>query len=191
MSIPFALGVTLAAVVGFAGAGCLWIIREAGRRGLDRWLVPYLIDRARRGSRTVGRSGPVHLLLCIADHFEPRNGECLSCRPRDGLQRWVEDYPRSVRRDSATATAGRPGTRSSTRSSSTSPTTSTPLAGLCRRGFGEVEVHLHHDDDTAENLRAPLLAFKEILARAPWSARPRPRDRRTFLRFHPRQLGPG
>src|SRR5262249_25071728 len=39
------------------------------------------------------------------------------------------------------------------------------LAELCRAGFGEVEVHLHHDGDTAENLRARLLAFKELLAR--------------------------
>ena len=25
------------------------------------------------------------------------------------------------------------------------------MAELCRAGFGEVEVHLHHDDDTAES----------------------------------------
>jgi hypothetical protein len=34
-----------------------------------------------------------------------------------------------------------------------------PLADLTRRGFGEVEVHLHHDGDTAEKLRADLLRF--------------------------------
>jgi hypothetical protein len=38
------------------------------------------------------------------------------------------------------------------------------LADLCRSGFGEVEVHLHHDDDTSENLRTQLLSFKEILS---------------------------
>src|SRR5262249_13334178 len=37
------------------------------------------------------------------------------------------------------------------------------LAGLCRAGFGEVEIHLHHDDDTPEGLRGKLLAFKETL----------------------------
>jgi hypothetical protein len=39
------------------------------------------------------------------------------------------------------------------------------LASLCRDGFGEVEVHLHHDNDTAEGLRRKLLSFKETLAR--------------------------
>src|SRR5262249_11774740 len=38
------------------------------------------------------------------------------------------------------------------------------LAGLCRAGFGEVEIHLHHDGDTAATLRDKLLAYKEVLA---------------------------
>ena len=39
------------------------------------------------------------------------------------------------------------------------------LAGLCRLGLGEVEIHLHHDGDTSENLRQTLLTFKDLLAR--------------------------
>jgi hypothetical protein len=38
------------------------------------------------------------------------------------------------------------------------------LAGLCRAGYGEVEVHLHHEDDTADSLRAQLLAARRLLA---------------------------
>src|SRR5262249_5726274 len=30
------------------------------------------------------------------------------------------------------------------------------IADLCARGYGEVEVHLHHDNDTADNLRRTL-----------------------------------
>src|SRR5439155_815789 len=37
------------------------------------------------------------------------------------------------------------------------------LAGLCRAGYGEVEIHLHHDNDTAANLRRTLLNFKATL----------------------------
>jgi hypothetical protein len=40
------------------------------------------------------------------------------------------------------------------------------LAELCRAGFGEVELHLHHDNDTTENLRMTLLKAQELLARA-------------------------
>jgi hypothetical protein len=38
------------------------------------------------------------------------------------------------------------------------------LTDLCRAGYGEVEVHYHHDNDTAENLRATLLHVKALWA---------------------------
>jgi hypothetical protein len=39
------------------------------------------------------------------------------------------------------------------------------LAGLCTKGFGEVEVHLHHDGDSAASLHEKLLEYRELLAR--------------------------
>jgi hypothetical protein len=38
------------------------------------------------------------------------------------------------------------------------------LAALCRDGFGEVDIHLHHDGDTEVTLRQKLLRYKEVLA---------------------------
>src|SRR5690606_26860810 len=38
------------------------------------------------------------------------------------------------------------------------------LVELCRLGLGEIEIHLHHDNDTAENLRTTLSRFTELLA---------------------------
>jgi hypothetical protein len=35
------------------------------------------------------------------------------------------------------------------------------LAGLCRAGYGEVEIQLHHDNDTADNLRKRLLEARD------------------------------
>jgi hypothetical protein len=37
------------------------------------------------------------------------------------------------------------------------------LTDLCRAGLGEVEVHLHHDNDTADNLRRTLTGFRDLL----------------------------
>ncbi|HVR61911.1 MAG TPA: hypothetical protein VMU50_08430 [Polyangia bacterium] len=39
-----------------------------------------------------------------------------------------------------------------------------PLADLARRGFGEVELHLHHDGDTADKLRADIDRYLKDLA---------------------------
>src|SRR5262249_33803104 len=82
---------------------------------------------------------------------------------RARVERWVRDYPRRLGRfrDSD----GRP-----PRHTFFYPPEEYAeeyldgLAGLCRAGFGEVEVHVHHDRDTEEGLRATLLAYKDLLA---------------------------
>ena len=59
------------------------------------------------------------------------------------------------------------------------------LAGLCRAGFGEVEVHLHHDGDTAEHLRATLLDYtRTILERHGLLGRDRLTGRLSFGFVH-------
>jgi len=37
------------------------------------------------------------------------------------------------------------------------------LADLCRQGWGDLEIHLHHDQDTTDGLREKLLVFSEKL----------------------------
>jgi hypothetical protein len=105
----------------------------------------------------------VHLLLCVADHFEPKQYRPTLEVSRARVRRWFEDYPRQFGRfrDSDGRTP---------RHTFFYPVEEyeveylDALAHLCRQGFGEVEIHLHHDDDTPEHLRETLLAFKHILA---------------------------
>ncbi len=135
---------------------------KARQKGLDRWLFTYISERSKYRVPPAGQ--PVHLLLCIADHFEPGNGDVTLAVARQRLQNWVEDYPRLFQEF---------------RDSDGCPPRHTffypiemydeaeldALAGLCRLGLGEVEIHLHHDNDTSENLRRTLLTFKELMAR--------------------------
>jgi hypothetical protein len=82
---------------------------------------------------------------------------------RERVERWVEDYPRLFGgfRDSD----GRPPRHTFfVPQDEYEPGHVDALAGLCRAGFGEVEIHLHHDHDTAEGLRAKLEGFKHLLA---------------------------
>ena len=135
--------------------------REARRRHLDRWLVPYLLRGLRRPAGR--RPGPVHVLLGIADHFEPKWGGAGLETARARVETWTRDYPRlfGAFRDSD----GRPPRHTFFYPlEEYEPEHLDALAALCRAGFGEVEVHLHHDGDTAENLRATLLDFKGRLA---------------------------
>jgi hypothetical protein len=143
-----------------AAAGLAFV--RMRRRGTDRWLPAYVRHARRRRGLRPGQ--PVHLLLCLADHYEPKWGGASADVARARVGRWVREYPRRLGafRDSD----GRPPRHTFFDPlEEYEPDHLDALAGLCRQGFGEVEVHLHHDHDTAESLRERLLAFKETLAR--------------------------
>jgi hypothetical protein len=131
------------------------------KRHLDRWVAQYIMETPRRRMPRAGES--VHLVLCLADHFEPQVGNATTATARARVENWRREYPRLF---------------GGFRDSDDRPPRHTfffpieqyeaeyldALTELCRAGFGEVEVHLHHDGDTPEALRATLLGFKEILA---------------------------
>jgi hypothetical protein len=145
-------------VVGTAGLA----IRTARRKSLDRWMFTYIREWSRYRGPQAGQ--PVHLILCIADHFEPGNGGAPAALARDRVERWVNDYPALFGqfRDRD----GRPPRHTFFYPlEQYDPEHLDALAELCRQGFGEVEVHLHHDDDAPDQLRASLMAYKELLVR--------------------------
>jgi hypothetical protein len=156
--------------VGFeeeAGAGprTLGEPSDSGGRHLGRWLGSYLLQAPGRWhrNRAARRGDTIHLLLCVADHYEPWSGDPSPEVARARVGRWVEEYPRLFGgfRDSD----GRPPRHTFFYPlEDYVPEHLDALAGLCLAGFGEVEVHLHHDGDTAESLRDRLLAHKERLA---------------------------
>ncbi len=157
MVLGWALGAAAVGAGGVALAGGAAV----RRKGLHRWLLPYLLSaRRRRGPRP---GDPVHLLLCVCDHYEPKRGGVPAAKAEARVRQWVDEYPKLFGdfRDSD----GRPPRHTFFYPAEEyEPAYLDLLAGLCRRGYGEVEIHLHHDNDTAENLRQTLLAFKRTLA---------------------------
>jgi hypothetical protein len=131
----------------------------ARAKAFDRWLFPYLVSSSRR----VPKPGEkVHVLICVADHFEPRWGRP---KPADAVacvRQWADRYPELLApfRDSD----GRP-----PRHTFFFPVEQycreqlDVLGSLCRRGFGEVEIQLHHHSDAVESLRRMLRESKRLL----------------------------
>ncbi len=130
-------------------------------RNLDRWLGSYLKEIPK--CRPPRPGDDVHLLLCVADHYEPKQNRPPAEVSRSRVQRWVRDYPRQFGRF-RDADGRAPRHSFFYPAEEYEPEYLDALAGLCRDGFGEVEVHLHHDDDTADNLRATLRGFVDVLA---------------------------
>jgi hypothetical protein len=136
---------------------------------LVRWLPNFCWQTlSRRPHR-----GPVHLIIALADHFEPSivPGEGAARAPyteqERRLESWCRDYPRAVAewRDAEGCpfihTYFYPGEQYD-------KSLIDRLAEHCSAGWGEIEIHLHHGmpaPDTAENTGRQLLHFRDTLAR--------------------------
>ena len=104
----------------------------------------------------------IHLLLCLCDHYEPGNGGADALKADGRVENWCREYPALLH--SFRDADGRPPQHSFFYPIEMyRPTEVERIAELCREGFGELEVHLHHDNDTADNLRQTLLDWKQLL----------------------------
>jgi hypothetical protein len=133
-----------------------------------RWLPTYLWQSL---TRRVPR-GPVHLIIALADHFEPgfvpEDGQARA--PYDEQERrletWCREYPQLVDkwrdRDGHTFnhTYFYPAEQYE-------KGIVERIAEHCHAGWGELEIHLHHgiyQPDTSENTRCQLVKFRDALA---------------------------
>jgi hypothetical protein len=128
---------------------------------MNRWLIPYLLQAPRR--RLPAPTEEVHVLLCLADHFEPKFKNPSPEAARARIQRWLDEYPRKLGhfRDSD---GRKPRHTFFYPAEEYEVEYLDALTELCAVGHGEVEIHLHHDNDTPESLRQKLIAFRDVLA---------------------------
>src|SRR5260370_8720931 len=116
--------------------------------------------------------GPVHVILVMADHFEPaiepEDGQKRAPRPEQErrLEWWLREYPKVV--DRWRDHDGRPVVHTYFYPAEQyDQGLLEMLADHCHAGWGEVEIHLHHGiphPDTAENTRRVLTEFRDRLA---------------------------
>ncbi len=103
-----------------------------------------------------------HVFVCVADHFEPDWQGASPTKQHERVARWVNDYPRSVMPFSDSR--GRPPQHSFFYPIECYKADLIDSLGqLVKSGFGDIEVHLHHDNDTAEKLRELLCRSTENL----------------------------
>ncbi|HEX5133265.1 MAG TPA: hypothetical protein VFX92_12355 [Candidatus Krumholzibacteria bacterium] len=123
-----------------------------------------IILRARIAARHEAYSGTRHVFVSIVDHFEPFWHNRDVARARERVRRWADAYPRIAER--FRDDGGNPPRHAffyPEEEYPLDPSCMDMLAGVVRQGFGEVEVHLHHDGDTAGAMRSRLLTFTRTL----------------------------
>jgi hypothetical protein len=136
--------------------------------GTLMWLPSYGWQRLVRSAH---RDGPVHLLIAVADHFEPSHlpGFHPPFAPIEEqerrLEQWCREYPRVA--DNWRDADGFPFRHTYFYPAEQyHPALLERLAAHCHAGWGEVEIHLHHGvetPDTAENTRRTIEEFRDRL----------------------------
>ena len=130
------------------------------QRNVHLWLASWM----RQDWRARPAPGATrHLLFCFVDHFEPQwlkpdyETECLR------VERWRTGYPALC--EGLRDTDGRPPVHSFFYPGEEyRPEHLAALSELCRAGLGEIDIHLHHQDDDEAGLRQALRRFVGVLA---------------------------
>lgn len=132
------------------------------------WLPAYALQVY---ARKVPAVRPVHLVIAVADHFEPSTASKAAGPFRGGdgqlrhVEKWCREYPKAI-------SAWRDEEGQPLRHTYFYPAEEYNgdaidcLTAFCHAGWGEIEIHLHHGinaPDTAENTRRALLTFRDQL----------------------------
>jgi len=128
--------------------------RKLTNRNIHIWLPSYIIQNIKSKPR-IPYGKPIHIIFAITDHFEP-----LWNRPsiEQGLARvdaWVKGYPETVKIH-VDADGKCPQHTWFYPIDEFRPKHLEELSKLCHAGYGEIELHLHHDNDTAIGLREKI-----------------------------------
>ena len=138
------LSVLIAALV-------IWRLLRA--RNMEIWIGSYL---RRKPPQVTSR--PVHVMFCFVDHFEPMwHGADLATQ-RARVDRWCRDY-RALASKHRDADGRPPQHGFFYPEEEYAKEHLDKIASLCADGYGEIEIHLHHDNDTEANFRESITRF--------------------------------
>ena len=101
------------------------------------------------------RATPTDIFLAVADHFEPQVGGATRSVARARLDDWLLRYPKIAARHQDSQ--GKPPAHTFFYPwDEYDGSEFADIQELCASGNGEIELHLHHRDDTSETLSAKL-----------------------------------
>jgi hypothetical protein len=152
--------------------GCCAFYMILRKKNMDIWFLPYLCSKL----STQKTNKTQHIMFCFVDHYEPQWGmtkgigetripvtdEKLMKQEDSRVDRWCIDYP-AIAGKHVDADGIHPQHSFFYPEEEYRYEHLAKISDLCSKGFGEIEVHLHHHDDTEENMRKTLVDFTEML----------------------------
>lgn len=129
-------------------------------RNLHLWIWSHIQELANRRSHASPNGLDVY--FCFADHYEPYGHGATPAEARKCVSRWTENYP-LLAKGHCDSDGRHPVHSFFYPAEEYDPEILDQVKTICAAGLGDVEVHLHHDNDTAENLEQSLMTFKTVL----------------------------
>lgn len=130
-------------------------------RGLRYWLPTYLAQTPlRRRTRAFRERNLTHLIFLVCDHFEPRHGIREEGQPAARMRAWRTGFHEL--QDECLRRHGLRPLHTWFYPPHHGEEHLPALARMAFEGLGEIELHYHHQDDTAESLRRQL---RDVLVR--------------------------
>ena len=129
-------------------------------RHAEIWLVPYLKDRLRRSAR---RTKPKRAWVTLADHYEPLGMGASLEVALSRVARWRDKWPR-IAADAPPDAAGQcPQYSFFYPQEEYRRELLDGIAEIVRLGAGDVEVHLHHDNEQRDSFIRKVTEFCQRL----------------------------
>jgi hypothetical protein len=124
-------------------------------RRVDIWLPGYLLGApARMSARRARRDKLTHVFFLVCDHYEPRHKAKREGQAWERVETWRREYPAFQAR--CRERFGHAPLHTWFYPPHHGPEHLPQLADMAHGGGGEIELHYHHSDDTAETLARDL-----------------------------------
>ncbi len=129
-------------------------------KGIDVWWLNYI--KGRISVFRLARPPRIHILFCFVDHYEPRWRTTDIEDERRRVDNWVSKYPIMAGRHQD-ADGCHPKHTFFYPEEEYRKEHLDKIQGICKQGYGEVEIHLHHHDDNETDFRRKISEFRDLL----------------------------
>jgi len=133
-------------------------------KNIHIWLGNYIAQELKRFMRPQPLPKPKHILFCFVDHYEPEWHHADAETQSRRVAEWVNRYPK-LAQGHKDADGCYPKHTFFYPAEVYVKEHLDQLSKLCAHGFGEIEIHLHHENDTEQGLRQKLEKAKADFAR--------------------------
>ena len=137
------------------------MLSKLRHKNLHTWMTGYLGHKTKALFQKKPKKR--HVLFAICDHYEPLWGKPRHQVGQSRVDTWNDLYAK-VFSDFKDSDGNYPKHSFFFPGEEYHPGYLDALSPLCQKGFGEIELHIHHDKDTSSNLKKNILQYLDLFA---------------------------